>query len=75
MVGSPYQTVDTLLADLQFIRALQPQMVGIGPFIATANTPFAGEANGRVRDTLRLLAIIRLIHPHVLVPGRSGPFI
>lgn len=72
MVGSPFQTIDTLYADLQFIRELQPQMVGIGPFVATANTPFEGYPNGKVSDTLRLLAIIRLLHPHVLLPATTA---
>lgn len=72
MVGSPYQTVDTLLADLQFIRSFQPHMVGIGPFVATHETPFAGFPNGKVNDTLRLLAIIRLLHPHVLLPSTTA---
>lgn len=40
MVGSPEQTVDTLYEDLQFIRKLQPHMVGIGPFIPQKDTPF-----------------------------------
>ena len=72
MVGSPFQTVDTLLADLQFIRSFQPHMVGIGPFISAHDTPFAGEPNGRVSHTLRLLAIIRLLHPHVLLPATTA---
>ena len=72
MVGSPYQTVDTLYAALQFIRQLQPQMVGIGPFISAHDTPFAGFPNGKVSDTLRLLAIIRLLHPHVLLPATTA---
>lgn len=72
MVGSPFQTIDTLYADLQFIRELQPQMVGIGPFVATANTPFEGYPNGKVSDTLRLLSIIRLLHPHVLLPATTA---
>ena len=46
MVGSPEQTVDTLYEDLQFIRKLQPHMVGIGPFIPQKDTPF-GEKKGR----------------------------
>lgn len=72
MVGSPFQTVDTLYADLQFIRSFQPQMVGIGPFISAHDTPFAGEPNGKVSDTLRLLAIIRLLHPRVLLPATTA---
>ncbi len=72
MVGSPYQTVDTLYKDLQFIRTLQPQMVGIGPFVSTHNTPLADFPNGGVTTTLRLLAIIRLLLPHVLLPATTA---
>ena len=72
MVGSPGQTIDTLYEDLQFIRKLQPQMTGIGPFIPQQDTPFAGEAAGTLRQTVRLLSIIRLIHPHVLLPATTA---
>ena len=60
MVGSPGQTVETLYEDLQFIRELQPHMVGIGPFISQKDTPFADKASGTMEQTLKLLAIIRL---------------
>ena len=72
MVGSPFQTIDTLLADLQFIRSFQPHMVGIGPFISAHDTPFAGQPNGKVNDTLRLLALIRLMNPTVLLPATTA---
>ena len=58
MVGSPGQTVDTLFEDLMFIKELQPEMAGIGPFIPHKDTPFAEEPAGTVETTLRLLAII-----------------
>ncbi len=72
MVGSPGQTFQTICEDLQFILSFRPQMVGIGPFVATENTPFAKERNGSVERTLRLLAIIRLLHPHVLLPATTA---
>ena len=72
MVGSPYQTIETLYEDLQFIKALEPHMVGIGPFIPQAETPFAKETAGTLDMTLKLLAIIRLIHPHVLLPATTA---
>ncbi len=72
MVGSPNQTIETLFEDLQFIRELRPQMVGIGPFIPHKDTPFAKEAAGTMDQTLRLLSIIRLIHPHVLLPATTA---
>ena len=72
MVGSPYQTFDTLYADLQLIRSFKPQMVGIGPYVSTKHTPFEGMPNGSVARTLRLLAIIRLLHPRVLLPATTA---
>lgn len=72
MVGSPHQTRDTLYEDLRFIKELQPHMVGIGPFIPQQDTPFAKETAGTMEETLRLLSIIRLIHPHVLLPATTA---
>ena len=72
MVGSPGQTVETLYEDLQFIRELQPHMVGIGPFVSQKDTPFADKASGTMEQTLKLLAIIRLIQPHVLLPATTA---
>ena len=72
MVGSPYQMVETLYDDLMFIKELKPAMVGIGPFIPQKETPFATEKAGSVEMTLRLLAIIRLIHPWVLLPATTA---
>lgn len=72
MVGSPGQTVETLYEDLRFIKELQPEMVGIGPFIPQKDTPFGTEKAGTLDMTLRLLSIIRLIHPHVLLPATTA---
>ncbi|MEE0869117.1 MAG: [FeFe] hydrogenase H-cluster radical SAM maturase HydE, partial [Ruminococcus sp.] len=38
MVGSPYQTYETLAEDLLFLKDLNPQMCGIGPFIPHKDT-------------------------------------
>jgi biotin synthase len=72
MVGSPYQTLETLYEDLCFIKELMPHMVGIGPFISHKDTPLAKEKSGSMEQTLRLLAIIRLIHPRVLLPATTA---
>lgn len=72
MVGSPFQTTETIFKDLQFIRSFQPHMVGIGPFIPAHETPFADRPQGSVETTLRLLSIIRLLHPHVLLPATTA---
>jgi len=72
MVGSPGQTLETLKKDLKFIADFRPEMVGIGPFIPAAGTPFENERAGSVELTLRLLAIIRVMHPHVLLPATTA---
>ena len=72
MVGSPYQTIENLYEDMRFIKELQPHMVGIGPFISQKDTPFANEPSGTLEQTLRLLAIIRLIQPKVLLPATTA---
>lgn len=72
MVGSPYQTIENLYEDLCFIKELEPHMVGIGPFIPQKETPFANETAGILEQTLKLLAIIRLLHPHVLLPATTA---
>lgn len=72
MVGSPGQTVEALYQDIQFIRELQPQMVGIGPFIPQKDTPFGEMPAGTLEMTLRLLSIIRLVHPAVLLPATTA---
>ena len=68
MVGAPFQTPEMLLKDLRFLQSFQPHMVGIGPFIPHRDTPFRDCPPGTAQMTLRLLAIIRLMLPHVLLP-------
>ncbi len=72
MVSSPGQSVQSLHQDLMLIKELKPHMVGIGPFIPQKDTPFGSEPAGTLEQTLRLLAIIRLIHPHVLLPATTA---
>ena len=72
MVGSPRQTVDHLVEDLIFIERLQPEMIGIGPFIPHADTPFAHEPAGSIDMTLKLLSIFRLMNPSALIPSTTA---
>lgn len=72
MVGSPYQTAENLADDLMFLQKLCPQMIGIGPFIPHHDTPFKDEPAGSVELTLVLLAVLRLLFPHVLLPATTA---
>lgn len=72
MVGSPGQTMEHLANDLLFLHKLQPQMVGIGPFIPHCDTPLKDAAPGSLELTLYLLGIIRLMLPQVLLPATTA---
>lgn len=72
MVGSPGQSTKELLADLRFLQQLQPDMIGIGPFIPHHETPFAQEKPGTLELTLRMLSILRLMFPYVLLPATTA---
>lgn len=72
MVGSPGQTKETLAEDLEFLRELNPEMVGLGPFIPHHDTIFAGEPAGSVDLTLFLLSVIRILLPKVLLPATTA---
>lgn len=72
MVGSPGQTWEHLAEDLVFLQELQPQMVGIGPFIPHHDTRFANEKAGSVELTLKLLSVIRLLLPKALLPATTA---
>lgn len=72
MVGSPGQKPEYIVEDLIFMKKLMPDMIGIGPFIAHKDTPFADEPSGTLDDTLHLLGILRLMFPHVLLPATTA---
>lgn len=72
MVGAPGQTLEHLAEDLAFLQELQPQMVGIGPFIPHHDTVYAQEPAGSVELTLFLLSVIRIMLPKVLLPATTA---
>ena len=72
MVGSPFQTTDDLIADIRLIESFCPEMIGIGPFIPQHDTPLGCFPAGSADRTLRLLAILRLMHPEALIPSTTA---
>lgn len=72
MVGSPFQTSESLISDLRFLQELKPDMIGIGPFITHCDTPFAKHKSGTLALTLRLVAILRLMFPYALIPSTTA---
>ena len=72
MVGSPFQTNGNIVDDLLFLQDLRPQMIGAGPFIPAAGTPFEKEPAGSILLTMRVLSILRLMFPHANIPSTTA---
>lgn len=72
MVGLPGQKEEDLADDLCFLKELEPDMIGIGPFIPHDETPLRNEAGGSMTDTLVMLALARLFVPDSLIPATTA---
>jgi biotin synthase len=72
MLEAPGQTEEDLVEDLFFLKKLQPDMIGIGPFIPHSDTPFSGRKAGGVELTLFMLSVLRLMFPKVLLPATTA---
>jgi biotin synthase len=71
MIGLPGQTNEDLAEDLLFIRQLDVDMVGMGPYIEHEQTPMYNETDTRLSKldryelSLKMLAILRLMMPNI----------
>jgi len=72
MVGLPGQTEEDLAEDILFLKELQPDMIGIGPFIPHKETPLRDAKGGTVEQTLVMLALARLFVPDCLLPATTA---
>lgn len=72
LVEPPFHRLEDSLADLRFLQELQPDMIGIGPFLSQKDTPFREKDSGTLEMTLRLVAILRLLFPNALIPATTA---
>lgn len=72
MIGSPFQKLENIAGDLIFMQEINPEMIGIGPFLPHKDTPFANEKIGEMELTLILISILRLIFPLSLIPATTA---
>ena len=72
MIGSPFQTSDSLVSDLMFLYKFQPEMIGIGPFIHHHDTTFKDYPDGGLYETLAMVALARIIVPKALIPATTA---
>ncbi|NLY49994.1 MAG: [FeFe] hydrogenase H-cluster radical SAM maturase HydE [Firmicutes bacterium] len=72
MVGLPGQTVETLADDLLFLQTQGVDMAGIGPFIPHPQTPLSCCPPGNTGQTLRTIAVARLLLPWAHLPATTA---
>lgn len=75
MIGLPGSDLDTLIDDIGLVRALDLDMVGVGPFIAHPETPLAGRANVWADDPemcFAAVATLRIVDPDLRLPATTA---
>jgi biotin synthase len=64
--------VASLAEDILFVKEIDADMLGIGPFIAHPLTPLALYPNGSLDMTLKMLAITRLLTKSTNIPATTA---
>jgi biotin synthase len=72
IVGLPRQSIESLVDDILLAHSLGVHMCSASPFVPTADTPLAGVAPGSISRTLNMIATMRLVNPHWLIPTVSA---
>ncbi len=73
MIGLPFSDTEMLARDILFTTALQPDMIGAGPFISHPDTPLAGHTLWNDPDIyLRVPALLRLLNPWAHIPATTA---
>ncbi len=72
MVGLPGQTIEDMANDVEFVRELDADMIGIGPFIPHPNTPISTSCGGDLTLTLKMIAVVRLATRNALMPATTA---
>ncbi len=72
MVGLPEQSLASIADDLLFLKQIDVDMAGIGPFIPHPHTPLAAEKGGTLSLALRTMAIMRLLMPDINIPATTA---
>lgn len=72
MVGLPNQTLESIANDLLYLKELDVDMAGIGPFIPHPDTPLAREAGGSFALALKTMALMRLLLEDINIPATTA---
>jgi biotin synthase len=78
MIGLPFQTMDDLAGDLQFMKEFNIDMCGMGPYVEHADTPLIVHTEElmplkeRFDLTLKMIAAIRVMMPDINIVATTA---
>ena len=78
MIGLPFQTTENLADDLLFIKKMNIDMVGMGPYLEHADTPLYMYKNSllplyeRLNLSLRMIAVLRIMMPDINIVATTA---
>ncbi len=75
MIGVPGENLDILAHNILLCRDLDLDMIGIGPFIAHPDTPFATKKNAYAEDPdmfFVAMSVLRIFNPDAHIPATTA---
>ncbi len=78
MIGLPFQTTEILAKDLLFMKSLDIDMCGMGPYIEHPNTPLYQyreqllPKDNRFEISLKMIALLRLLMPNINIAATTA---
>lgn len=72
MAGLPGQTLESMADDILLFKELELDMVGIGPFISSPDTPLSAAVNGTLDAALRMVALTRIVTGDTHIPATTA---
>lgn len=78
MIGLPFQTIDDLANDLLFLKKMDVDMVGMGPYLEHPNTPLWQyrdqliSQNERLQLSLRMVSCLRIMMPDINIAATTA---
>ncbi|WP_262361139.1 [FeFe] hydrogenase H-cluster radical SAM maturase HydE [Culturomica massiliensis] len=78
MIGLPFQTTEDLVNDLLFLKSIDIDMVGMGPYLEHQDTPLYSSRevllpiSERLRLSLHMVAALRLMIPDINIAATTA---
>lgn len=72
ILGLPGQSLSSVIDDLELVSKLDLDMFSVSPFVPAPDTPLAHLEPGDINTALNIVACLRILHPHLLIPSVSA---